>query len=82
MTKFERSALKELQGLIDANKIVIKSADKGGAVVVMNAVHYREKVLRVFDNPDYFEPCDGNQSKEILLQIKAFCRKFAKNDPR
>ena len=71
--------LKELKGLVDEHKIVIMSADKGGAVVIMDAMHYRQMIHKVFNNPDYFEPCDGNQTKEIMLEIASFCRKYQNN---
>ena len=54
-------------------------ADKGGAVVVMEASHYRQMIHRVFNNPIYFAPCDSNQTKEIMLKITSFCRKYQKN---
>ena len=54
LTPYERSALNELQELVNSYKIVIMSADKGGAVVVLDADHYRRMVRAVFDDPDYF----------------------------
>ena len=65
----ERSALKELQDLVSSHTIVIMPADKGGAVVVLDANHYRQMVKSVFDDPAYFEPCQNNQNKEIVLEI-------------
>ena len=54
------------------------SADKGGAVVILDATHYREMVHRIFNNPDYFQPCNSNESKEISLKITSLCRKYEK----
>ena len=78
LTKYERSALNELKELVASHKIVIMPADKGGAVVVMDATHYCQMIHRIFNNPDYFEPCNGNQSKEIMLKITSFCKKYQK----
>ena len=79
LTRFERSALKELQELVDSFQIVIMPADKGGAVVILDGDHYRQMVLSVFNNPDYFEPCQNNQSKEIFLEITSLCKKYVNN---
>ena len=54
-------------------------ADKGGAVVVLDANHYRQMVRAIFDDPAYFEPCQSDQSKEIFLQITSLCRKYTNN---
>ena len=66
LSKYERSALKELQNLVSANEIVIQQADKGGAVVIMDANHYKTMIHRVFNNPDYFEPSNSNQSRNFV----------------
>ena len=76
MNRFERAALKELIKLRDANRIVIMPADKGGAVVVLEADHYKRMVENIFHDPDYFEDCNGNQMREIIGKIKSLCRKY------
>jgi hypothetical protein len=48
LTIFERSALKELKNLVDSHQLVISPADKGGAVMILDADHYRHMVLNVF----------------------------------
>ena len=69
LTPYERSALKELSELTKSHRIVIMLSDKGGSIVILNSDHYRSMVQAVFNDPDYFEPCDGNQSKEIFGKI-------------
>ena len=76
LTHHERAALKGLIELRDANRIVIMAADKGGAVVVLEADHYKRMVESVFHDPQYFEDCDGNQMREIIGKIKALCKKY------
>ena len=76
LTPFERSALKELSAKCKAHEIVIMPADKGGAIVVLNSDHYVAMVESVFNDIEYFEPCDGNQSKNIFSKITAFCKKY------
>ena len=77
LTRFERSALKELRDLVDACKIVIMPADKGGAVVILEADHYKRMVEDVFLDPQYFEESDGNQMKATINKISALCRKYS-----
>ena len=77
LTRFERSALQELRELIDSYKIVIMPADKGGAVVVLEADHYKRMVESVFYDPQYFEGSDGNQMKSTINKINALCRKYS-----
>ena len=76
LTPYERSALKELSELIKSHRIVIQPADKRGAIVILNADHYKQMVHDVFNDTEYFEPCDGNQSKAIFGKIGALCRKY------
>ena len=53
ITKDERRALKELKNL---NNIVIKAADKGAAVVVMNLRDYVKEALRQLVDTNYYRP--------------------------
>ena len=76
LTRFERAALKELRELVDSYKIVIMPADKGGAVVILDADHYKRMVESVFNDPDYFEASDGNQMKSTMNKIAALCKKY------
>ena len=76
LTRFERAALKGLIELRDANQIVIMPADKGGAVVILEADHYKRMVENVFHDPEYFEDCDSNRMREIIGKIKSLCKKF------
>ena len=76
LTRFERSALKELIELRDAFRIVIMPADKGGAVVIMDADHYKRMIESVFDDPDYFEDCASNEMRETIGKINSFCNKY------
>ena len=64
---------------MDACKIVIMSADKGGAVVILEADHYKRMVEEVFHDPQYFEESDGNQMKTTMNKIAALCRKYSSN---
>ena len=36
-------------------------------------------VEAVFDDPDYFEDCNGSEMREIIGKIGSFCRKYEDN---
>ena len=76
LSRFERSALKELTDLVDANRIVIMPADKGGAVVILEGDHYKRMVNTVFNDPEYFEDSDGNQMRQIIGKIRTLCLQY------
>jgi hypothetical protein len=75
LTKYERSALQEFRVLVESQTLVILEADKGRAVVILDAQHYKKMVEDVFLDSKYFEPVDDSQTKEILAQIVQFCHK-------
>ena len=79
LTNYERAALKELIDLRDANRIVVMPADKGGAVVVLEADHYKRMVEDIFKDPNYFEACGDNQMKSTIGKIKSFCKQYESN---
>ena len=66
--------LSALQSLRDNKNIVIKSADKGGAIVVMDRGAYVSEALRQLDNPKYYkrleEPTFPNNIDKINNIVK------------
>jgi hypothetical protein len=64
-----------LKDLVDGHEIVIMPADKGGAVMVLDADHDKKMVEDVFNDPDYFESTTGNHMTEIIRKILSLCRK-------
>ena len=65
-TKFSNLSSEEwlaLKNLSKRHDIVIKSADKGGAVVVWRSDLYKEEALRQLSDTSFFMP----KSKKILL---------------
>lgn len=68
LTKEERNALKDLK---EDESIVIKSADKGGATVVMNKTDYVQECLRQLADKMFYEeiPQDPTQRfKNIIFE--------------
>ena len=50
--------LKTIQELRNNDEIIIKPADKGGEVVVMQKDLYRQEAMRQLNNKKYYEPLD------------------------
>ena len=71
LTKSERDALKHLKGL---DEIIIKPADKGGAIVVMDKSKYIEEADRQLSNTDFYLPLRSDptsmKSKQITDTLK------------
>lgn len=64
----ERIALKELQ--INSN-LVIRNADKGGAVVVQSFEQYDKGIKNQLMNRDFYVPLRSNPTERIKLEIDA-----------
>lgn len=59
--------------------IIIKEADKGGAVVIMDKLHYREMVLNELTNSSFYRKLSTNEDRHTMLRVEKFikntCRK-------
>lgn len=76
LSKKEEQALKDL---CDDESIVIKEADKGGGVVVMNKAYYEVKILDMLNDPEYYKHVEENQEKKTLSKIKQFVNENLSN---
>ena len=56
------------------NNIEIKSADKGGAIVVMNRNDYKQECLRQLRNKDHYARTGTDKTKEVAKQVAAYLR--------
>ena len=74
LSKEETNALKSLAS--DEN-IVIKEADKGGAVVIMDTVYYEQKIMDMLSNTEFYTEISENQDKAILQKIKKLLLKHS-----
>ncbi|XP_061193752.1 uncharacterized protein LOC133201982 [Saccostrea echinata] len=61
---------KRREKLYKDESIVIKEADKGGGVVIMNKVFYERKILNMLQDPVYYRTINANQEKKTLAKIK------------
>ena len=66
ITKAEQKALKELQNNDD---IVIKKADKGGAVCIMNKCFYVEKIHELLNDRETYKEIEEKQLNTARLNI-------------
>lgn len=62
MSKRQREAIKQLS---EDRSIVIKEADKGGSVVIMDSEHYKTMAHDILNDNEYYEhlandPCRTN----------------------
>ena len=73
LTRGERMAIRTLRSNKD---IVIKPADKGGAVVIMNVEDYEAEGLRQLQNTKYYTKLDGPVYPETAKQLTVVLRKM------
>lgn len=50
--------------------IVIKEADKGGAVVIMDANYYENKITQMLSNGEFYEEIPENQDRRTMQKVK------------
>ncbi|XP_062571387.1 uncharacterized protein LOC134233429, partial [Saccostrea cucullata] len=61
---------KAVQSLTNDCSIVIKEADKGGAVVIMNTEYYKSKILQMLNNSEFYDEISENSDKKTMRKIK------------
>lgn len=76
LTKEENNAMKEL---LSDKTIVIKEADKGGAVVIMDANYYRNKIKEMLEDPDFYAETDEKADSRTRKLIHELIKKCGKD---
>ena len=71
--KTEREAISQLT---EDESIIIKEADKGGGVVVMDKEFYRKMLLAHLDDPETYLKLDNNQVPKVSSKIKELTTKY------
>ncbi|KAJ8305853.1 LOW QUALITY PROTEIN: hypothetical protein KUTeg_016398, partial [Tegillarca granosa] len=82
LTKYESEAL---ASLMNNDNIIIKEADKGGVVVVMDTVFYRDRIYEMLSNNEFYKKANGNQDTVTMQKINKLINKHKKellNPPR
>lgn len=57
------------------DNIIIKEADKGGAVVVMNTEFYRDRIYEMLSNTEFYKKANGNQETVTMQKINKLINK-------
>ena len=70
----ERKALTDLKR---DSSLVIKNADKGGCVVVMDATYYKDKMLELLNDTETYIRVDDKRDYETMKLIKDFVTKYS-----
>ncbi|XP_062587971.1 uncharacterized protein LOC134249655 [Saccostrea cucullata] len=76
ITRREREAIKSLAS---DNSIIIKEADKGGAIVIMDTDHYKEMVLDQLNDNNFYKELVSNEDSKTMRRIRKFTNNFADN---
>lgn len=66
MSKEERDALHDLSR---DNKVIVRPADKGGAIVLQNAIDYEKEIKRQLTDSVFYEKLSSDPSKRLKSQV-------------
>ena len=64
-----------INDLINNKNIIIKEADKGGAVVIMNTTHYKQMSDNILNDISYYKPLDKDPQKTERIQYNRLLNK-------
>ena len=67
LTLNERKSLTSLQ---NDKSIVIKEADKGGGIVIMNTDYYKQKIIDMLEDDTFYKAANDNCSKATFKKIR------------
>ncbi|CAG2213115.1 unnamed protein product [Mytilus edulis] len=56
--------------------IIIKEADKGGALVIMDRIYYRDKIQEQLNDKQYYRELNDNMEKKTKRNINKLISKF------
>ena len=73
LTKNELVALKNLK---NDESIVIKEADKGSMVVILDKTFYKEKMLMTLSNTDVYKKHKKNKDNKIFNKVKKLAKDY------
>ena len=73
LSRGERKALSQLKS---DQTIIIKEADKGSAVVIMDRDFYRDKILEMLNDNNFYKETDGNADKRTRNLILKLLKKY------
>ena len=65
-----RNERKAIDNLAKDTSIVIKEADKGGGIVIMNKEFYKRKLLQMLDDKSFYKQIENQTTKDTMKKIK------------
>lgn len=74
LNKNHRSALKSLRNNPD---IIIKEADKGSAIVIMNKNFYRDNITAMLNDNKFYEQIPENIDRQIIKDIRKLVEDYS-----
>ncbi|XP_075462091.1 protein-arginine deiminase type-2 isoform X2 [Ascaphus truei] len=72
LTKIEIDAVKSLES---NTQIVIKGADKGGGIVIMDSAYYKKESMRILSDPTTYQKLPGNPTAKFKLALNKYLDK-------
>ncbi|CAG2199913.1 unnamed protein product [Mytilus edulis] len=76
LSRREKKSLEELK---NNPSIILKEADKGGGIVIMDKTFYREKVLEQLNDNEYYTKLRKNNDKSTIRKIKKLVEEYSES---
>ena len=68
----------ELKALRENKEIIIKEADKGGSVVIMNKEHYKRMIYEQLGDSETYQPISPNSDQLVMDKIGQLTENISK----
>ncbi len=78
-SNINRSEYQALKSLKQDDRMIIKQADKGGALVTMDKEFYRDKILHILNNEDNYKMVDKSVDNSVIRKVKLHTTKYRDN---
>ena len=71
LSQKQKQAFKNLQ---ENENIIIKEADKGSAIVILDKAFYKTKIQEILEDKTYYKLINTNVDSNIISKITKFCK--------
>ena len=75
-TNLSNKEQQELSKLINDEEIIIKRADKGGAVVILSKSHYQQMILEHLNDKSTYQKLDKNMDDSVIKNRSKLLKKY------
>ena len=69
-----------LLSLKNDDSIVIKEADKGGAVVIMDRDYYKDKIDSMLSDINYYQVVDEKREHEVIQKVQEYATQYLQSE--